>query len=354
MAAQRIVCPDCGAAHAVCTARSGETLRCVRCDAVLARGHRLTAQGRAALVLACAVCYLIAMLNPIVTVRLSGRQAVATLPSAIGATWQQGEHLVALVAAFTAVVAPAALIGAHAAALMGGGVARWMHRIEDWSMVEVLLVGALVALVRVADLAGASPGPGLFAFGALMVLLASIESATDVPHLHASARDARLSLQRTAALLVAAAVLFVPANVLPIMATQSIAGRSAHTIAGGVLELWDSGSWGLALIVFIASLVVPILKIVVLALLAWTSRRPSAWRRRERARLYRAVEAVGHWSMLDVYVVVLLVAFVPFGSLAQVLAAPGLLAFAAVVVLTMLAAQQFDARLIWQDAPRDD
>ena len=158
-----------------------------------------------------------------------------------------------------------------------------------------------------------------------------------------------MSLQRTWACVLAAAVLYVPANVLPIMTTVSALQHEKHTLLGGIRELWIDGSWGLSVIVFIASIAVPVLKIGVLGLLAWTSQHAPAWRRLERAKLYRLIEAVGHWSMLDVYVVVLLAATIRFGPLASVDAGPGLLAFAAVVVLTMLATYAFDPKLIWDD-----
>jgi paraquat-inducible protein A len=156
-----------------------------------------------------------------------------------------------------------------------------------------------------------------------------------------------LSVQRTLAWLVVALVLYVPANLLPVMTTTSVLGRFSHTIGGGIVELWSTGSHELALIVFIASVVVPLGKIGSLALLAFTAQRGSSWRQRERAALYRLVDTVGHWSMLDVFVVVLLVGMVQFGVLASVEPAPGLLAFGAVVVATMLAASSFDPRLIW-------
>jgi len=158
-----------------------------------------------------------------------------------------------------------------------------------------------------------------------------------------------MGLQHTWAYLAASALLYVPANALPIMSTVNVLGRNEHTIAGGIAELWTDGAWGLAVIVFVASIAVPLLKMVALALLAWSVRRAPLWRRLERSRLYRVVEAVGRWSMLDVYVVVLLAAMVGFGRVASVQPEPGLLAFALVVVLTVLAARSFDPRLIWHD-----
>ena len=115
----------------------------------------------------------------------------------------------------------------------------------------------------------------------------------------------------------------------------------------GVVLFWTSGSKGLAIIIFIASVVVPMLKLGVLALLAFTAQRRSRWRPRQRTVLYRMVEFIGRWSMLDIFVVTLTVALVRFKSLAVITAGPGALAFGAVVVLTMLAAMQFDPRLIW-------
>lgn len=155
------------------------------------------------------------------------------------------------------------------------------------------------------------------------------------------------SLQRTTAFLVAAVLLYIPANLLPVMTTVSVFGPYNHTLLGGIAELWLSGSTGLAAIVFIASIIVPVFKIAALAMLVWTAGHASCWRQQARAKLYRLIENVGHWSMLDVFVVVLLVGMVHFGAFASVRPEAGLLAFGAVVVLTMLASASFDPRLIW-------
>ncbi|WP_020650776.1 paraquat-inducible protein A [Solimonas variicoloris] len=167
--------------------------------------------------------------------------------------------------------------------------------------------------------------------------------------LHARKPD---SLRRTWAFLIAAMLLYVPANALPIMQTATLVYNENDTILGGVRVLWLSGSWDLALIVFIASICVPLLKMVALVVLLLSAQRHSRWRRRERARLYRLLEFVGQWSMLDVFVVALLVALVNFQSIAEVRAGPGAIAFGAVVVLTMLASMSFDPRLIWDEPER--
>ncbi|PLZ03300.1 paraquat-inducible membrane protein A [Burkholderia sp. WAC0059] len=155
------------------------------------------------------------------------------------------------------------------------------------------------------------------------------------------------SLARTWAFLIAAALLYIPANLLPVMHTASLVGSEDDTIMSGVVYFWTSGDWPLAVIVFVASILVPMLKLSVLTLLACTAQRRSTWRPVERAKLYRLVEFIGRWSMLDVFVITLTVALVRFRSLAVITAGPGAIAFGAVVILTMLASKQFDPRLIW-------
>ncbi|WP_322010154.1 paraquat-inducible protein A [Paraburkholderia sp. J12] len=160
------------------------------------------------------------------------------------------------------------------------------------------------------------------------------------------------SITRTWALLIAAALLYIPANLLPVMHTASLVGDEDDTIMSGIVYFWTSGSWPLAVIVFIASILVPMLKLFVLALLAFTAGRRSTWRPVERTKLYRIVEFIGRWSMLDIFVVTLTVALVRFQSLAVITARPGAIAFGCVVILTMMASMQFDPRLIWD--PVDD
>ena len=155
------------------------------------------------------------------------------------------------------------------------------------------------------------------------------------------------SLATTWALVLAASILYVPANLLPMMTTASLLGSQEDTILSGVIFLWQSGSWPLAAVVFFASVMVPLLKIIALVYLAASVQRRSRLRLVQRARLFRMVEFVGRWSMLDIYVITLLVALVRFQGLATIQAGPAAVAFGAVVVLTMFAAMSFDPRLIW-------
>jgi paraquat-inducible protein A len=162
------------------------------------------------------------------------------------------------------------------------------------------------------------------------------------------------SIARTWAFIVAAAVLYIPANLLPIMVTGSLFGAQSDTIMSGIIYLWTSGSWPLAVVVFVASVMVPMLKLIALIILVVSVQLGTAWQPLQRTRLYRLVEIVGKWSMLDIYVVALLVALVQFKSLATIQAGPGAIAFGAVVVLTMFAAMSFDPRLIWDSMEKND
>jgi paraquat-inducible protein A len=163
------------------------------------------------------------------------------------------------------------------------------------------------------------------------------------------------SIARSWAFLIAAAILYFPANLLPMMRTETLLRERSDTILSGIVTLWRAGTPEIAVIVFVASIMVPILKIVMLALLLLTAQHGSTWDRAQRTQLYRAIEFIGYWSMLDVFVVALLVAALPFGNFASVHPGSGIVAFAIVVVLTMLASKSFDPRLIWDDlSPKED
>jgi len=155
------------------------------------------------------------------------------------------------------------------------------------------------------------------------------------------------SIARTWALLITAMILYIPANVLPMMHTSSLFGSQSDTIMSGVVYFWTSGSWYLALIIFFASIMVPMLKMIALVLLLVTTQRRSRWQLQQRTKLYRVVEFVGRWSMLDIYVVAVIVALVQLQALATITPGPGAIAFGGVVVLTMFAAMAFDPRLMW-------
>ena len=158
------------------------------------------------------------------------------------------------------------------------------------------------------------------------------------------------SIQTTWALIIAAAICYIPANALPVLNTTTLGTSEGDTILGGVAFLYTSGSWPLALIVLIASVMIPLGKLVALVYLLITVQRGSVTSSHERTRLYRMVEFIGRWSMLDVFVDTFTVALVQLQPLMSVAPGAGVLFFAAVVVLTMLAAESFDPRLIWDAA----
>lgn len=163
------------------------------------------------------------------------------------------------------------------------------------------------------------------------------------------------SVVRTWALLLAAMILYVPANIIPIMRTSSLFDSDDNTILSGVAQLWNAGSPDLAVIVFFASIMVPVLKFLALGWLLISVRRRTRWPRRQRGKLYRLVEALGYWSMLDVFVVTMLTGVVQLSPMASVEPLPGVTWFALVVILTMLASMSFDPRLIWDDTcPQTD
>jgi len=174
------------------------------------------------------------------------------------------------------------------------------------------------------------------------------------PRCHARLHERKPhSLAITTALVIAAAVLYVPANVLPVMSTRTLIDDESDTIMSGVLVLLQSGSWPIAVLVFIASIVVPLLKILALGILLYSAWRRSTRRRLQRSELFRMVEFIGRWSMLDIYAVSLLATLVQIQSFASIIVGWGAWSFGAVVVLTLLAARTFDERLLWDASPHD-
>jgi paraquat-inducible protein A len=162
------------------------------------------------------------------------------------------------------------------------------------------------------------------------------------------------SLQRSVALLITATLLYIPANVLPIMTTDQLGRAIDSTILGGVVLLMKMGSYPVATVIFVASVLVPVGKLFALGWLCWSVARRHPSSHRERTRLYRLTEFIGRWSMTDVFVVMILVALIHLGGLLRITPGPAALAFAGVVVVTMLAAESFDPRLIWDQLGDDD
>jgi paraquat-inducible protein A len=155
------------------------------------------------------------------------------------------------------------------------------------------------------------------------------------------------SIMRTWALVVTGMIFYVPANVLPMTITSALGSTQADTIMSGVIYFIHSGSWEIALVIFTASIFVPFLKFIIIIYLLLSVQFKSIKRPKDRTLLYRITELVGRWSMVDIYVVTILVALVKLGVLADIEAGPAAIYFAAMVVITMVAAESFDPRLIW-------
>ncbi len=376
----------------------------MRCRSVLYRGIHSDASRMAAITMATLIVFLIAQCSPIVQLEVNGGVTRATLMGAILVLWHQHMPLVAAAVFLSTILLPAIelLSLLHATLALARGhkpksinlLLYSVHLARRWGMMEVLMIGILITIVKMTSLATVVLEPGLFAFGALTLMLAIVvsfnpktlwnlaDSLTPQPpapqlapdealschvcglvspntqaHKRCPRCNARLhhrhpdSIARTWAFLIAAAILYIPANLLPVMYTHSMFGKEDDTIISGVLYFWESGSPALATIIFVASIVVPLLKLAALSLLAWTSQRRSRWRPMQRTLLYRLVEFVGRWSMLDIFVITLTVALVRFQTMATITAGRGALAFCAVVILTMIASMQFDPRLIWDPIP---
>jgi paraquat-inducible protein A len=161
------------------------------------------------------------------------------------------------------------------------------------------------------------------------------------------------STKNTLAWLIAGVILYIPANVLPVMYINGIGGGEESTILEGVLGFWRSGAWGVALLIFTASVAVPATKFLALGLLLWTSHRESSWARRQRTALFRLIELIGYWSMLDVVVVAMTAVLLRFEGIGTAEPRLGIVFFCAVVVSTMASAMSFDPRLIWDAGARD-
>jgi paraquat-inducible protein A len=359
-----VSCPDCGARQTVDTLVGDGAAACHRCGAVVARAGRDRPDRALALALAAVPMFVAASTLPLMRLGAEGAGAVeGTVVGAARALLEQRlPSLAALVLATTLVLPAARLAGllylllwrrwrtdAPPPALRP--VLRVLVPLRSWAQVEILLLGALVAFGKLATVFAMAPGVGLAAMAAALLLEWAAAAAVDPERLWGPARgrsERRPGLARPAAFLVAAAVLYLPANLLPVMTTRTLLSSQTDTIASGVVALWVEGSWPLAILVFAASVVVPVLKILGLALLLVTARLGSAWRRRERTALYRLIEVVGRWSMLDIFVMGLLAAMVR-SPMARVEIEAGAVAFAAVVMLTMFASATFDPRALWRN-----
>jgi paraquat-inducible protein A len=368
---------------------------CRRCDALLAGPATGRVEAPLALTVAALVLLLPAFIWPLMTVSSLGAQRQSWLETGVTALWTGGfPSLGTLVGVFSVALPYLYLglltwvLGALRFGLAGplGTVFRGVKYLRPWMMIEVYLVACFVAYSRIKVVSSIDIGIGGWALlAACLVFLfaqtqldertvwealapadakregtrtiactvcdlgvAGTEEGEACPRcgatLHVRKPDA---VKRTTALVIAGFLLYIPANVLPVLTTVRLGRADENTILSGVLELVQNHLWPLAIIVFAASIILPLLKLCGLTWMLLATYRRSGRSLVGRTRFYRMIDLVGRWSNIDVFTVSVLIAALRFGVLTEVHAGDGLIAFAAVVVITMLATSVFDPRLMW-------
>lgn len=399
-------CPECDWVVALPALRSGEAALCPRCNHTLVKRHFRPVQRSMALALSALLALFLAVTFPFVSFAALGIGRQIDLGQTATQLLSFDQPLIAILVALTVAVLPAFyLLGVIwlQAGLMRSeplrfsrSIARSLKHLHPWMMADVFIIGALVSLFKIAGAADITLGIGFWAFCSFAILLLLTMRSLDddwlwfaiagepmAPEGSQTGQTAaaqqligcktcgllqrlpdqgkaacqrcgellqrRLphSVQRTWALLLAACVLYIPANLYPIMYSTRLGHTQPKTIIGGVVDMINVGSWPIALVIFVASIIVPVGKILALSWLCLRVGQSSEISHRSRARLYRITEFIGRWSMVDVFVVAILVALIRAGNLLSINPGPAALAFAAVVILTMLAAISFDPRLIW-------
>jgi paraquat-inducible protein A len=396
-------CYDCGLIHSMPEAADGRTVACIRCGAVLRR-YRPGGITRAfALNLAALLLFGVANSLPLLTMKLAGREQAATLFEGVIGLHRAGMWELALLVMLVAIVFPLVVtigtlwvlwhLRTDRVNVTLAPVMRTVDLMRPWAMTEVYLLGLIVAWVKLRDLATIELGLALGAFVTFIVVMIWAGSALDtqevwdriapqarvrpgkrisdgsllachacgqlvrptVHHEHSTCPRCRSdlhvrkpdSIARAAALVIAAAILYVPANLYPVMEVVSLGRGEPDTIISGVKALVQLGMYPVALLVFFASITVPVLKLIGLTYLIVSVKRGSNRRRRDRTVLYRMIESVGRWSMVDIFMISILVALVNLQEIATIEPGAGAVAFASVVILTMIASHSFDPRLIW-------
>ena len=397
-----LACRDCGLVQRVPDVPSRHVVECTRCGRVLIT----RAVGRVDLPLALAMCALFLLLAsslaPLLSVSTLGAERQSGLLTGVRVFAAEGFPELGALVLICAVVLPfmflLALVWVLASVHFGatdnrylGRLYRWIGAIRPWMMLEVFLVGGFVAYTRIQAVATIEVDAGGWCFiaatFATLLALTQLDDHTVWDALPLSQDATRLdghptvactacdlilpassahhscprcgaslhtrkpdAFRRTAALIIAGYLLYIPANLLPVTTLDGVGGLEEHTIMSGVFELIHNNLWPLAVIVFVASIVLPLLKLLSLTWMLIAVRLRSARLLRARTRLYRTIDAIGRWSNIDVFMGSVLVALLQFGALTTVRAQPGLVAFAGVVVITMIATETFDSRLMWDAA----
>ncbi|MBI3370570.1 MAG: PqiA/YebS family transporter subunit [Betaproteobacteria bacterium] len=406
-----MACHACDGVHRIVPVPERAKALCRRCGSLLYRNMPRSLDHSTALYLAVFILFLLANTFPFVALQYGDRVEQSLLISGGWALQRAGMEELGLLVLLTSVVFPFLTMCGMLYLLLPlrfGVRPPWMtpvwkmvRALTPWSLIGVFMLGLLVSVVKLQDLAAIIPGVAFYAFIGLLVvsaaavasfdpavlwprmgpvvesdaLSASADSAAAMGYAACHACDLLVrrpaggarwvcprcgsavhgmriadSLSRTWGLLTAAVLLLVPANLFPVMTVTRFGQGEPSTILSGVVHLVEDGAWPLGLLVFFASFIVPIRKIAALVYLLVTVQRGSPRRLRDRTLLYRVTEAVGAWSMIDIFLVGILVALVRMDGLAVVYPGIGATFFGAAVVLTMMAAHAFDPRLVWDRA----
>jgi paraquat-inducible protein A len=392
---QVVACRDCDGVQCVPDQPWGGNFSCFRCGGVLVQRRHRDLDFFLAVTLGLAVLFFLAASQTFLTIDVHGTSQDCTMYSGVLALADAGFIGLAGLVGFTLFGAPCArIIGllyvlvplrAGRLAPRTAEVFRWVQKLGPWAMLDVLVLAVIVAAVKLGELASIELGPGMAAFLGLVVLWTVSRDRLDPTwvfeavaptvsgvgpgrtacevcgqgvaldggdvqkcsrcggRVHARKPD---SLARTTALVAGAALLYVPANFYPILNFETLGVSGPQTILSSVGILFASGMWPIASILFFASILVPLFKLVGLSTLIAVVRRGSG-RPVEATRMFRLIDYIGRWSMIDVLVLALLVSLVQMGSVATITPGIGATCFGAVVVLTILGAQSFDPRLIW-------
>jgi paraquat-inducible protein A len=395
-----IGCPDCGQIQSLPPIAEHSIAECARCGRGLAGPARPSLDAPLAFAISALLLLLPSTLSPLMGLSAFGRLRHDWLPSAVEMLWSAGYELLAIVVSLFSIAIPclylSLMIWVLARARAGSASAcgppfRWALRLRSWAMLEVYLVGCCVAYSRLQSIGPTQVEVGgwcLFGATTAMFLLSLSLDERSVwgaisPRLEPAASgrllncdvcalvlDARreqshcprcagilhrrkpFSMGSTLALVLTGYLLYVPANLLPMIRIERFGRDEPNTILSGVRSLIASDLWPLAAIVFTASIVVPLMKLLGLsAMMTLTRLRCARWLI-GRTRLYRFIDAIGRWSSIDLFMVSILVALVQFGTLTSVRPGEGSVAFAAVVIVTLLASRSFDPRIMWDAADR--
>lgn len=390
------LCQGCELAVDMVDVAQGKSAYCPRCGTQLYRGGKPSLSGDLAIAVTCLLLFIPSHLFDFISIRLVGVMIPATLPSGVLALMDEGFILLALLVLFCSSIAPflvcTSVVTAHMALRH-----HWfsvlsysliiIQKLKPWVMIDVFLVSVAVSCFKLQDYSDIHIGVGLY--GLVLLQLATVLLATRVSvrryweawkpetqyrfehkdvhchHCHLSQPEDQHcvrceqklyhrkpnSVQRTWAYLIAASIAIFPANLIPISILITNGQRLEDTIFSGVASLINSDMVGIAIIIFVASIVVPIIKIFGLTYLLLAIKFKRQVYHRQRMMIFFAIKWIGKWSVMDLFVISIMLSLVDRGQILDFTPGYGAVAFGMVVVLTMLAAESMDPRLIWDNYP---